>query len=225
MTVSSACAAAVAAAGVDGAGLTIVVNAIVRETLHVTDRVAGELAELQLTVGEGPCVDSLAGGGPVLAGDLDAPDCLTRWPAFAPAALTSGARAVFALPLHLGGIRLGVLDLYRTRTGPLAARQLADALSFADTVGMLLLDRTAGLPAEAESRFTADLHQPEVHQATGMVLAQLGVSADVAFARLRAYAYVEDRRMGDVARDVIDRRLRFDPDPPVRSGDESSRLG
>jgi AmiR/NasT family two-component response regulator len=53
-----------------------------------------------------------------------------------------------------------------------------------------------------------------VHQATGLVLAQLGVSAEAAFARLRAYAYAEDRRLDDVARDVVERRLRFEPDPP-----------
>jgi len=47
-----------------------------------------------------------------------------------------------------------------------------------------------------------------------MMLVQLGTSAEAAFARLRAYAYAHDRRLGEVARDVVERRLRFDPDPP-----------
>jgi hypothetical protein len=45
-----------------------------------------------------------------------------------------------------------------------------------------------------------------------MIIAQLGVTAAVALVRLRAYAYANDRRLRDVARDVVDRRLRFHPD-------------
>ena len=211
------CAAAVAGMGVDGAGVTVMASATLRETLYATDRVAGELEEWQLTFGQGPCVDSFADGGPVLAVDLRSPDCLARWPAFTPAALDSGARAVFALPLQAGAIRLGVLDLYRGRSGALDRGDLADALVFADAAGMLLLDGAAGTPPDAAElawqRDDPTAHQAQVHQATGMVLAQLGSTAEAAFARLRAYAYAHDRRLGEVARDVVERRLRFEPDP------------
>ena len=217
VSVAHVCAAAVGGVRVDGAGVTVMASSTVRETVAATDAVAIELEELQLTYGQGPCVDSFAGGGPVLAQDLQTGEYGRRWPAFTPAALRSGARAVFALPLQIGAIRLGVLDLYRARPGGLNPNELADALAFADTVGMLLLDAASGAPLD-----TADLagrpddpsvHQAVVHQATGMVLAQLGCTADAAFARLRAYAFVHDRRLGDVARDVVDRRLRFDPEP------------
>ena len=142
---------------------------------------------------------------------------------FTPAAVDSGARALFALPLHVGAIRLGVMDLYRTRPGPLSRRELADALAFAETMGMLLLDGRAGVQPDsagpARLRDDPTAHQAQVHQATGMILAQLGVSPEAAFARLRAYAFAHDRRLGDVARDVIERRLRFEPDrPPDVSG-------
>jgi hypothetical protein len=218
VSVAHVCAALVAAVGVDGAGVTVMVSLTARETMHATDRVADELEEWQLTYGEGPCVDTFTEGGPVLAGDLRSADSRSRWPVFTPAALDSGARAVFALPLQVGAIRLGALDLYRTRPGPLSADELADALVFADTAGMLLLDRAAGMePDAAELAWQRDdptANQAQVHQATGMILAQIGVSAEIAFARLRAYAYARDRRLGDVARDVIERRLRFDIDSP-----------
>jgi hypothetical protein len=219
ISVAHVCAAAVAGLGVDGGGLTVVISPTVRETVSATDLVAAGLEELQLTFGQGPCVDSFANGGPVLAGDLDAPECHARWPAFTPAALGSGARAVFALPLQIGAIRIGVLDLYRARSGGLSAHELADALAFADTAGVLLLDPAAGVDADnAEQAWQRDdpsAHHAVVHQATGMILVQLGVSADAAFARLRAHAYAHDRRLGDVARDVVDRRLRFDPEPDI----------
>jgi hypothetical protein len=217
VSVAHVCAAAVAAVKVDGAGVTLMVSPTVRETMHATDRVANELEEWQLTFGQGPCVDAFSDGGPVLAGDLGSPRCLASWPAFTPAAMDSGARAVFALPLQVGAIRLGVLDLYRTRPGALSPHELADALAFAETVGMLLLDTAAGThPDTAELAWQRDdptAQQAQVHQATGMILVQLGISAEAAFARLRAYAYAHDRRLGEVARDVVERRLRFDPEP------------
>jgi ANTAR domain len=216
VTVAHVCAAAVAAVKVDGAGVTLMVSPTVRETVHATDRVADELEEWQLTFGQGPCVDAFGDGGPVLAVDLGSARCLASWPAFTPAALDSGARAVFALPLQVGAIRLGVLDLYRTRPGSLSPHELADALAFAEAVGMLLLDTAAGAaPDTAElawQRNDPTAQQAQVHQATGMILVQLGISAEAAFARLRAYAYAHDRRLGEVARDVVERRLRFDPD-------------
>ena len=51
---------------------------------------------------------------------------------------------MFALPLHIGAIRLGVLNLYRARPGGLDPQQRADALAFADVAGILLLDSAAG---------------------------------------------------------------------------------
>jgi hypothetical protein len=218
VTVANVCAAAVAAVHVDGAGVTVMAGPTVRDSVHATDLVAGALEERQLASGEGPCVDAFTTGRPVLVVDLDSPEYVARWPAFTPAALDTGARALFALPLQTGAIRLGVLDLYRVLHGALSPPELADALAYAETAGMLLLDAMAGThPDIAALAWQCDdpaAHQAQVHQATGLILAQLGVSADVAFARLRAYAYAEERPLGDVARDVVERRLRFEADPP-----------
>jgi hypothetical protein len=224
VSVAHVCAAAMAAVGADGAGLTVMVSPTVRETVHATDRVAGELEEWQLAFGEGPCVDAFASGGPILVTDLYQSEYAARWPAFTPAAVDSGARAVFALPLQVGAIRLGVLDLYRIRPGPLTPHELAAGLAFADPAGMVLLDEPAGAQPDtaepARQRDDPTTHQAQVHQATGMIIAQLDVSAAAAFARLRAYAYTHGRRLGDVARDVVERRLRLEPDPPPGSHDQ-----
>jgi hypothetical protein len=221
MSVAHVCAATMIGLGVDGAAATVMVSSAVGDVVHATDRAATELEEWQLALGQGPRVDAFTAGGPVLVADLGSPDYLTRWPVFTPAAMGSGARAMFALPLQIGAIRLGVLDLYRAHPGPLSPHELADALAFADFAGTLLLDVAAGTPLDsAELAWQRDdptAHQAEVHQATGMILVQLGISADAAFARLRAYAYAQDRRLGDVARDVVERRLRFEPDPPSAS--------
>lgn len=108
--------------------------------IRVTDGVSERLAELQLTLGEGPSLDVTDSGGPVLASDLAAREYGRRWPAFAPAAVTAGAAAIFVFPLQIGAIRAGVLGLYRDQPGSLSTFQLGDALTFADAATMLMLD-------------------------------------------------------------------------------------
>src|SRR5258706_9285716 len=118
VTVKHLCAVAISATGVDGAAITVTLSAAPGETIYSSDRIASELEELTLTLGEGPGMDALA-GSPALAADLSTPDPQARWPVFAPAALRAGARAVFALPLQIGAIRLGLLCLYRAQPGGL----------------------------------------------------------------------------------------------------------
>ncbi|MEV0156342.1 GAF and ANTAR domain-containing protein [Micromonospora sp. NPDC050686] len=212
VAVDHVCAAAVSVAGVDSAAVAVTLDATPRELVYATDRAASELEDLTLTLGEGPCVDATT-GGPVLVADLTVPECRNRWPVFAPAAVLAGAGAVFALPLRVGGIRLGVLDLYRARAGDLGAEQLADALVLADTACAVLLDDATrrGVDLDDESSERAGPQHPEVHQATGMIMVQLEVTAAVALIRLRAYAYSQDRRLREVAADIVARRLRLGP--------------
>jgi ANTAR domain len=224
VSAADACVAAVAAVEVTGAWLMAARSAEAGHLMRVTDKASELLAELEVTLGEGPGPDAAASGGPVLASDLDDKDALRRWPAFAPAARQAGAAAIFAFPLQLGAIRTGVMTLYRVRSGPLSAFQLGDALIFADTATMLLLDaqdRSARAPWPAEAGpggQPADLtrHRAEIDQATGMLTEQLGVGIAEAFIRLRAYAYAHDRRLSDLARDIVARRLRLSPDPDPR---------
>ena len=213
------CAAVVPAVQVTGAWLSAARDAEAGHLMRVTDEVSERLAELQLTLGEGPSLDASASGGPALASDLANGESGSRWPAFAPAACRAGAAAVFTFPLAVGAIRAGVLGLYRDRPGPLSDFQLGDALVFADTATMLLLDaqdRAGGAagPGAGPGGQPAGLasHRAEIDQATGMLTEQLGVSITGAFARLRAYAYASDRGLADVARDIVARRLRLPPD-------------
>jgi hypothetical protein len=73
----------------------------------------------------------------------------------------------------------------------------------------------AGLDGQAPD---LALHRAEIDQATGMLTVQLGVAAVEAFARLRAYAYSQDRRLADVAGDIVARRLRLHRDPGQDGG-------
>jgi hypothetical protein len=226
VSAADTCAAAVAAVDVTGGWLTAASDGEAGHLMWITDAVSEQLAEFQLTLGEGPSLDASASGGPVLASDLGTAEAGRRWPAFAPAARLAGAGAVFVFPLRIGAIQAGVLGMYRTRPGPLSTFQLGDALVFADTATLLLLDGededAANGGAQAGPRGQpADLalHRAEVDQATGMLTEQLGVGIADAFIRLRAYAYANDLGLADVARDIVARRLRLYSDPgPSQDG-------
>jgi hypothetical protein len=188
------------------------------ELMFATDSHSEELEELQFTLGQGPAVDGADGAGPVLVADLSAAEAWRRWPLFAPAAADRGIGAMFAFPIAAGAARFGVLDLYRRSAGPLSSAELADALAFSDAILDLALYDRGGLQAGVKM-LDGDLaeRRAEVHQAAGMASVQLGVTVIDALARLRAYAFVHDRGLAEVAADVVARRLRFSPDEPADS--------
>ena len=232
LSAADVCAVAAGSAELSGAWMVAARNGEPDFVMYVTDPVCEQLAELQLTLGEGPCHDVLESAAPVLAADLGDAESGRRWPAFAPEALEHGAAAVFAFPLIVGAIRAGVMGLYRRTAGPLPDGLLGDLLILADVATLLLLDslgdgRATAADGEVDGSWLDGqspdlaLHRAEVDQATGMLTVQLGVSITEAFARLRAYAYSEGRRLADVASDIVARRLRLDPDPdpdPVPDG-------
>jgi hypothetical protein len=220
------CTAAVAALPVGGAGLSAMSRTAASHPLCSTDDISEQLEELQLTLGEGPCVDAFLDGSAVLTPDLLTGQLQDRWAVFADAALEAGARAVFALPLQVGAISPGVLDLYADVPTVLDPEQLADALAFADLATLLLLDARidgTGGPAPADRGFEdLDGYRAEIDQATGILTVQLGIGIDEAFVRLRAHAYMRGRRLADVAADVVAHRLRFSPHAEPDRADEDT---
>jgi GAF domain len=194
---------------VSGVGLALMTDEGPAGIIAATDGAARELEELQFTLGEGPCVDASQTGRPVLQPDL-ARTAPLRWPGFAGGALEAGVRAVFAFPLRVGAIRVGVLDLYRDRAGPLSTDELAEALSFADAATLLLLHAQASIAPSSAVPVLDD--RAEVHQATGVVSVQAAVGLAEALVLLRARAYADQRPLGDLARDVLTGTVSFRKD-------------
>jgi hypothetical protein len=140
----------------------------------------------------------------------------TIWLGYGPAAHDHGLRAVFAFPLQVGVARLGAMDVYRDQPASLSAWALSRALTYADVALQTLLDAHRDV-ADAELPWTdGDDSRFEVYQAQGMVMVmvQLGLGPAEALLRLRAHAYTHDRRLRDVANDVVSRRVILEPDDP-----------
>jgi hypothetical protein len=136
--------------------------------------------------------------------------------AFTPEVLDLGVRAVFAFPMVAGSQSLGAINLYRASPGPLSDDQHADSLVVTGVATRTLLIMQADLPAgELSPGIEADSNlRLVVHQASGMVSVQMGISVADALARLRAYAVRHGLLIDQVATEVTERRLRFDLDSP-----------
>ncbi|WP_215544490.1 GAF and ANTAR domain-containing protein [Amycolatopsis sp. CA-230715] len=213
VSVEIVCDTAASALRVTGAGLLVGTGSGgLMELRYSSAPLSARLADIEATVGEGPASDAWRERAPVLVSDLDDLAAARRWPLYTASAVEAGSRAVFALPLVVGAVKVGVLTLCRREPRPLEAAELTDALVFGEIVMMLVLDEYAGVPnadsGPPGSTFT--LSDPRVHQAAGMIAARLDLTLDDAYARLRARAFADRRTLSEVAADVVGRVLRFD---------------
>jgi hypothetical protein len=205
------CQVCAEATAMSGAGIMLMSADNPQGSLCTTNETSDLIEQLQYALGEGPCVDAYRQDWPVLEPDLARPGT-PRWTAFSLPAVEAGVRAVFGFPLQVGAVRLGALNLYRDRPGPLSDDQHADALVTAGIAAQAILVLQADAPpgqVASELGAGADFHYV-VHQASGMVAAQMEVGVGQALVRLRAYAFGNDRPLTDVAKDVVARELRFD---------------
>ncbi|MEV1081465.1 GAF and ANTAR domain-containing protein [Streptomyces sp. NPDC050211] len=178
--------------------------------LCASDDVAARLAEIQYTLGEGPCREAVRLRAPVFASDLTRDPDRRRWPLFSDQAVKVGVAAAFSLPLASSGSALGTLDLYRQTPGSLSAGHLRTAMLVADavTLAVIALEHASPDPEGVVTWLAgAESDREEVHQATGMIMMQLGVSAEEALLRLRARAFTQGRTSTEVARAIIDRSI------------------
>ena len=192
-----------------GCTLALVADSELVGTLADAGRHSSAITNLQFELGEGPCLEAYASGSPVLLPDLA--DGTARWPVIT-AAAKPGVRAEFCFPIGVGTNNIGVFDLYRDEPGMLSEEQLADAQVAADIArdAVLYLHDLPGHPGLAALLDLVGMDRIVVHQATGMIAAQLDATPADALARLRATAFQSGRSIYDIAQDVIERRVRFD---------------
>ena len=200
-----------------GAGIMMMSGDVQRGSLCTTNRVSALIEELQFSLSEGPCLDAFHQERPILEPDLADPHEV-RWMAFSESALDAGVRAIFGFPISVGPVKLGALNLYRDQPGGLTGVQHNDCLILADTVARsVIMMQAHATPGQLAQEFeTGSDFELVVHQASGMVAAQLGISVGQALIRMQAHAFGNDETLRAVARSVVNRGLRFDgPSDPL----------
>ena len=191
---------------VSGASISTFGSFLGAETISATDARAGRVDELQFDLGEGPCWDALVNRQPVLEPDL-ASRSGTSWPAFLAAIREEQVGAIFAFPLLFGPLEIGAVDLYSMAPVSLTPEQQGQTLALSAIVSRIILRHA--ISTDDLSDETSTFSRRLIHQATGMVLAQLGTTAEDAHLIIQARAFAENRPMREVAQDVIERRIRF----------------
>lgn len=194
---------------IHGAAVSTLGALLGTETMSATDETAAKLDELQFDLGEGPCWDAMSAAAPVLEPDIRQRP-VRIWPAFSDAVRSQDVGAIFAFPMLVGPLRLGAVDLYCSTPQQFSAVDTERSEALASAVSRLVLRRAL-----------THLEQPEpldpgspffrrtLHQATGMVIAQLNIPPDDARLVIQAHAFATGRSVQEVAEDVLARILDF----------------
>jgi ANTAR domain len=191
----------------DGVAITVEYLSDSRTTLCASDEVAEAVESLQEVIGEGPGFEAARSDAIVVA-DLDG-DADQRWPMLARALEQRfGPLRVYAVPLRAGSALGGVATLHTGHRRPLA--EPADRVAFvANAVGDALLVDAPDQPDASVGMGEGWSSRSVVHQATGMVMAQVRVVPEDALALLRGHAYALGTDVNDVALRVVHRKISF----------------
>ncbi|WP_028643219.1 GAF and ANTAR domain-containing protein [Nocardioides sp. URHA0020] len=194
-------------AAADGGAISLGFPTAERTVLCVTDEMVSLLEDVQDTLREGPSLDALRTARPVASTSWD--EQLTRWPVLMTSAPPPVASTlIYALPMLPDRTLVGVVSLHVRQNRPLT-RSVDDLAFLADVIGAALV---GGIPEE-DGDHTVWSERDKVSQATGMIVAQLGLAPADALAVLRAHAFAHEATMGEVSRAVLARELTFRPDP------------
>lgn len=152
---------------------------------------------------DGPCVDCVRSGAPVIYADIESQ--APRWPRFAAAASECGFHAVHALPMRLREQTIGVLTLLGTEPVALNDDHVRLGQALADVATIAILQHRA---LEHSDRVSGQLQialntRVVIEQAKGVLAERGGVSMDEAFTRLRDYARSHNQRLAELAGAVI----------------------
>jgi hypothetical protein len=176
-----------------------------------------ELFELQSS--EGPCLDAYHTGLAISCAELT--EAGERWPRFAPIAYTAGFTRVDALPMRLRDEVIGALNLFSVPAEPVHpdVLELGQALANAATIGILhqrAVQRRDVVTVQLQGALNGRIL---IEQAKGFLAERQNISVEEAFVMLRDHARAGDGKLLDVARAVVDGKLRIEVGgrPPSRS--------
>lgn len=174
--------------------------------LHLVASSSDQMRELELfelQAQEGPCIDAWRGEAALI--DQSLAQSKDRWPVFAPEAEAQGFVTVHALPISVHGEVVGALNLFSQHARPLPDQAALAAAAMAEIATFVVLQHRTALQAQILNGQLKEALSTRIaiEQAKGVVAEHFRVDMEQAFARLRDYARRHNRRLAEVARDVI----------------------
>lgn len=157
----------------------------------------------QYAINQGPCLDALDHGQPYR---LTLRDNGSRWPDFVQAMADSGMEAMLAVPLTVRERTLGALNIYSRTPAPFSAEDFSIAELYAGQAGVALANletHETAVELAAQLRRALD-SRAVIEQAKGILMASRGLNPQQAFETLVAASQRENRKLRDIATDVVD---------------------
>ncbi|MCU1485561.1 MAG: hypothetical protein JWN67_2307 [Actinomycetia bacterium] len=197
------CAATAELLHIDGSGILLVDEGRVQRSTAASDA-GGRLLEIhQEAVGEGPCVDALMYDRLVATKDVCVDE---RWPRLGYLMADTEVTAILGAPIHVGGQAVGSLNVYRSEPYEWDDSDIVAIRSFADIAGHLL---SLALLARSKDRIVEQLqhaleNRVNIERAVGLLMGRHRLAAVDAFERLRQRARAEQRKVADVAAEVLE---------------------
>jgi GAF domain-containing protein len=176
-------------------------------TIGGTSELGRRLDERQRELGRGPCLDAAYGGTVVLVDDL-ATD--PRWPDYAPTAIGLGIRSSISAPLPVQEHVVGAVDWYSREPSTFGAGDRPTVADFVARVAVVVTNAHlyGSMKDMAEHMRTAMQSRAVIEQAKGVIMATSGCDADAAFQSLVDQSQYENRKLRDVAEELVRRQRR-----------------
>jgi GAF domain-containing protein len=173
-------------------------------TVTSSDDFAGQVDEVQYSHHEGPCLQALHDGAVIYVKNMREE---SRWPHYREHAVSVGVRSSLSLPLQVGDETIGALNLYSRQPHAFDDRLRQNLAIFADQAAAAL---TMVLRQARQDQISAQLEQAlasrtTIDQAIGILMAQQHCTADHAFELLRSHSQNSNRKIRDIAADIIQR--------------------
>jgi GAF domain-containing protein len=167
-----------------------------------SDAFAAQIDEIQYESDQGPCLDAIRTGQAIKVDDLAGE---ARWELFRPRALAHGAVSSLSHPLAVSGQVVAALNLYATRRGAFGPtdRTLAETLAEHCTAALAVILRQAEQTLVQQQLDDAMRSRSVIDQAIGILMAQRRCTAGQAFEVLRQASQHRNRKLRQVAADII----------------------
>ena len=158
---------------------------------------------IEQRLGEGPCLEALRTGAPVL---LECGQADKRWLEFQRELTNNGFTSVLGIPLELGKNASAALDFFAAATGAFTEETIQDAdrFGFVTSKALRLGLRIATAEIRAGDLTAALNHRHAINTACGIIMAQNRCTEEEVFNILKGVSSTRNQKLHDVAQGVVE---------------------